>query len=280
MINRKTIAEEILISGKGLHKGQESSVMIRPCEDEGIYFVIKGKKYNIKEVSAEGTGRGTTLFFPDGSVLYTVEHLLASLAGSGITDIEIEMEENCEIPVLDGSARDITESLKSAGIVAKSSVIEPAILSLPFGVDTDKGDKCIWAFPSTRTSYTFIIDFENPLVGRQVFTFIPSEMDFSLEIAPARTFGFENEIEELKRRGLVKGGTPENAVIVGEKSIKAEGGLHFPDEFVRHKLLDLIGDLSLLGVPLQANIYAFKSGHELNLQFTERLKRIFSRQRG
>lgn len=280
MRKRRTIGHEVSFTGAGLHSGINSSVTLKPSEQMGISFVHSGIRYPVSSALAKGGGRGTILCFEDGMTFQTVEHLLAALSGYEIDDVDIHVEGGMEIPAMDGCSLELTGFLKGAGYREKESYPDLICPEVPFGLDSETGDKAIWVFPAERTSYTFVIRFDNYQVGTQSFTFVPGEMDFERELAPARTFCFEDEIEDLRARGLARGGSLDNAVVVGSNSVKAKGGLRFKDEFARHKLLDLMGDLVLAGSFLRANVVAWRSGHELNTEFALRLRRKFTRYGG
>jgi UDP-3-O-[3-hydroxymyristoyl] N-acetylglucosamine deacetylase len=280
MRKRNTLKSEVSFSGVGLHSGKDAKVILKPREEEGILLVSGGACHELSDAVMDGTGRGTVLTFEDGSSYQTVEHLFASFAGLGIDDVEIFFEAGREIPALDGCSEEMVHILKKAGIQEKEREISCIVPYVPFGLDSENGDKAIWVFPADRTSYTFIVSFDSPGIGTQAFSFVPGSLDFELEVAPARTFCFEEEVDILRSRGLAMGGSLDNAIVVGEDSVKAKGGLRFSDEFARHKLLDLMGDLFLVGAPLKANIVAWRSGHKLNTDFASRLKRKFTRYGG
>jgi len=280
MRKRNTLKGEVSFCGVGLHSGKYAKVILKPREEEGILLVSGGIGHKLSDALMDGTGRGTEVIFEDGSSYQTVEHLFASFAGLGIDDVEVSFEGGREIPALDGCSEELVHILKGAGIQEKESEIRSFVPHVPFGLDSENGDKAVWVFPSDRTVYTFIVSYDSPVIGTQAFSFVPGSMDFELEVAPARTFCFEDEVDILRSRGLAMGGSLDNAIVVAEDAVQARGGLRFSDEFARHKLLDLMGDLFLAGAPLKANIVAWRSGHKLNTDFVSRLKRKFTRYGG
>jgi UDP-3-O-[3-hydroxymyristoyl] N-acetylglucosamine deacetylase len=204
----------------------------------------------------------------DGVRVGTVEHLLAALAGVGVDNARVELD-GPEVPIMDGSAAPFAYLLKSAGVRVLS---EPkSFLVIKKSVTVAEGDKEATLAPSTRFRIDCTIDFDHPLISDQTLSFDFSERNFSREIARARTFGFLRDVEKLKAVGLARGGSLENAIVVDDFSIVNPDGLRFPDEFVRHKLLDAIGDVALFGRPVLGHLRAFKTGHALNQKLVQRV---------
>jgi UDP-3-O-[3-hydroxymyristoyl] N-acetylglucosamine deacetylase len=205
-----------------------------------------------------------------GASVRTVEHLLAALAGMGIADARIEID-GAEVPLMDGSALPWVEAIAQSGLIpqlANQSLINHLKISEPIWVH--QGDAFVAAVPSPTTRYTYGIDFDLAPIGKQWYSFEPGSESFAQDIAPARTFGLAPQIDALRSAGLIKGGSLENALVC-DPDRWLNPPLRFPDEPVRHKLLDLIGDLSLLGTIPQAHYIAYKASHQLHIQLAQRL---------
>lgn len=210
-----------------------------------------------------------TVIGSNGVIVSTIEHLMASLAGLSVDNALVELSDY-EIPVMDGSAGPFAKLIMEAGIEEQQAPRHFFCLEQPIVLETE--GKFVGAFPDSTFKITCQIDFDHPLIRQQIRTVEMTATAFQQEISSARTFGFLQEVEFLKRCGLARGGSLENAVVVDDSDILNSGGLRFEDEFVRHKILDCIGDFSLLGMPLQAHIVASKSGHAFNHAF---LKKFF-----
>jgi len=267
---QRTLKQEVIFEGIGLHTGRHSRVCLKPApRDTGILFVRAEKNLAIKASigSVTDTAFATTIGF-NGSKVRTVEHILAALAGLGIDNVFIEVN-GSEIPILDGSSIELTSLILKGGI-AKQSKKRPYIrITRPIVLSDGHAD--IAAFPYNGRRITYRIHFNHHLLGEQKLSLELNEESFAIEIAPARTFGFLKDVEYLKANGFARGGSFDNAIILGENGILNSSGLRFKDEFVRHKILDLIGDLSLLGYPIYGHIIANKSGHTTNLKFLKKL---------
>jgi UDP-3-O-[3-hydroxymyristoyl] N-acetylglucosamine deacetylase len=269
---RTTIKSAAAIEGIGLHKGRPARVTFLPAEGPtGLRFVgpLFKEPLPARLDRVAGTARGTNI--SDGkNTIYTVEHLLSAAAGLGIDDLDIEINGE-EPPAADGSALPFAAALLKAGVREKPGQ-ERKTLSLNGRLETAKGDIRYSAAPAPGVSFKLTYDHPHPLAGKQVIEFSLTPEEYLVRVAPARTFGFSHEIEALKAAGLALGGSLENAVVIGEKEIMAKGGLRFADEFVRHKLLDLIGDLALAGLPLKdIRIEAERPGHAGNVNFAKLL---------
>lgn len=259
-MNKKTIKSSIILSGIGIHSGKETKITIRPAKSgEGICFSYKGKiiPLDIKNISGD---RLATSLGP----IVLVEHLLAAANGLGISDFLVECESN-EIPILDGSALPFVEAFEKAGIVEFGEKTLPIDLKIP--VRIEDADKWISAEPADKLTIEYKVDY--PVIGKQSFYYDGSIGSFKNDIAPARTFGYEKDLEELRKNGFAKGASLENALGIGEEEYMNEP--RFDDEPVRHKILDLIGDLALLGRPINAKIKAYKSSHRLNQELVKRI---------
>jgi UDP-3-O-[3-hydroxymyristoyl] N-acetylglucosamine deacetylase/3-hydroxyacyl-[acyl-carrier-protein] dehydratase len=213
----------------------------------------------------------------DGVKVHTVEHVLAAAAALRIDNLTIELDAN-EPPVGDGSALPFFLSLKDAGVVEQSGEREVFTLDRPLHFEREGVRFTL--VPSDRFQVTFSIDFDHPVIGHQYASFEITPDVFERELAPARTFGFLHEIERLKEQGLIRGGTLENAIVLGDREILNRERLRFPDEFVRHKILDLIGDLSLFGREIRAHVISSKSGHKTNVDLVHELVALTGRGNG
>ena len=259
-MKQKTIAKEFSLAGIGLHSGKPASLFFSPAPpNSGIYFIKANHKIPARAGQVKATRRGTSL---DG--IAVVEHLLAAAGGLGIDNLQIEIKGD-ELPVMDGSALPYVEALEKAGLVEQKENTDPLILKRPLKVVENQAS--LLALPFHGFKIDFMVDFK--VIGQQCFVFEAAPGAFKKEIAAARTFGYLEEYELLKEQGLARGASFENALVLGK-----DGYLNtprFPDELVRHKILDLIGDLSLLGRPLRAEIRARGSGHKLNIELVRRL---------
>jgi len=275
-VNRKTIRKVVKVEGIGLHSGQRTKVFLNPCEGgKGIVFSVHNEQGNalipaLTPFVAE-TRRRVVLSKESVSV-QTVEHLLATCFGMGITDLLVEVH-GSELPIGDGSALIWVEAFKDAGIV---ELDEPApVFSVPDSVAVGNGNRVVGVVPDERFIAHFSFATEHPLVGIQEASFDEKENDFATEIAPARTFGFWEEVSQLWEQGLAKGGSLDNAIVVFPDRYSSP--LRFPNELARHKLLDLMGDLMLLGVRLRGKVVANSSGHALHHKFCKTLLQMMER---
>lgn len=268
---QKTIAREAVYQGIGLHKGKPVQLRFLPAPlDTGIVFIrtdLPGKPIIPAQIEWVGdTKRGTTLK-KDGIEVYTVEHVMASIYGLGIHNLYIEID-SAEPPAADGSSLPFVECLMEAGLVEQGKEAKRIVLKK--GLWIKEEDKFIIALPFHCLRVSFTLVYDHPLIKTQFAEYNIKPEIFSKEIASARTFGFLAEVEHLKSMGLALGGNLDNAIVLGEDD--SLNPLRFPNEFVCHKILDIVGDLALLGYPLQAHIIAVKSGHNLNTRLAEKIK--------
>ncbi len=267
---QKTLAGIVEVEGIGLHTGRPSRVAIRPAaEGAGIVFVRVDRGHAAIPAAARllnGTSLSTTLSHGADSVA-TVEHVLSALVGLGVDNARVEVD-GPEVPILDGSSRPFVDLIMNAGL--RTQAAPRRFLALMRPVRVKDGDKEILALPANDLQVTYAIDFPHPAIGYQAATTRVEAATYATEIAPARTFCLMREVEAMRRAGLARGGSLDNAVVVGETGV-VNGTLRFPDEFVRHKVLDLIGDLALLGAPLRAHVIAFKAGHRLHAALVRRI---------
>lgn len=281
---QKTLRGEIKISGKGLHTGNATTMTFKPSPaDSGIKFTrtdLPGSPSVPARVEyVSGTMRGTALGINKNAAVYTVEHLLAALYGLGIDNLEILLDNN-EPPVLDGSCRGFVEYIQQAGIITQNKPKNFIVLKKPIRYSSVEKQHTveIVAEPSDEFIVEYHLSYDHPLVGKQSFRFVLNSDAFCREIAPARTFCFDFEVETLKKYNLAKGGGLDNTIIVGFDRIHNDEKLRFPDEFVRHKLLDLMGDVSLIGSPVKARITAKYSGHKHNINFLKLMQREMAKE--
>lgn len=275
-MRKKTIAKEIFYEGIGLHKGKNIKLHLIPSNEGGIIFkrvdLEKGKneiKLDLKNTF--DLTRGTNLKNQFGAEVYTIEHFLSALYVLGITDLIVELCEN-ELPICDGSARIFVEEIEKAGIKTLEEEVEELVIKEP--IFLTKGDKHIIALPYDGYKVTYTIKFDHTFLKCQML-----ELDITLEnykndISNARTFGFDYEIEYLKKNNLALGGTLENAIVIKKDGVLNPNGLRYKDEFVRHKILDLIGDFKVLNKAIKGHIIAVKSGHALDIEFANLIKNI------
>lgn len=270
MRSQRTIKSEVSFEGIGLHTGRHARVTLKPASrDAGIAFIRSDKNTLIKAHvgSVIDTAFATTIG-RDGAKIRTVEHIMAALAGLGIDNIVVNVD-GPEIPILDGSSTQLISIILSAGIAKQGKKMPYLRIKRP--IIFDDGNSKVAALPYEGSRITYSIFFNHYGFGEQRLSIEINEETFAREIAPARTFGFLKDIEYLRTNGLAKGGSLENAIILGEKGVLNSSGLRFKDEFVRHKVLDSIGDLAILGFPIYGHIIANKSGHSTNIKFLKKL---------
>lgn len=267
MSNQQTIASPFSLSGVGLHSGELATITVQPAlPNTGRYFVYKGHRIPAQIETVAATVLSTELKVAEASVR-TVEHLLAALAGMGVDNAQIEVDAP-EIPILDGSALPWVEAIAQVGL--QSQTAPRQILPLEAVVSVRQGDAFVMAMPADTLRFTYGIEFESKAIGTQWFSWTPDTDSFAKEVAPARTFTMAHQVEQLRAAGLIKGGNLENAIVC-DRDRWLNPPLRFSDEPCRHKLLDLIGDLSLIGFLPQAHILAFKASHALHTQFAKKL---------
>ncbi|HUP18371.1 MAG TPA: bifunctional UDP-3-O-[3-hydroxymyristoyl] N-acetylglucosamine deacetylase/3-hydroxyacyl-ACP dehydratase [Gemmatimonadota bacterium] len=271
---QRTIARSVTYEGVGLHTGNQCRMTFVPAEaGTGIRFVrvdLEGHPEILVDPDhVIGVERGTSIGV-DGNKVHTIEHVLAAVAVRGIDNLRIELDAS-EPPVGDGSSLPFWKVLEEAGLVDLDAVRKRYRVEEP--IFYQDGDVEIVLLPSDRLQVSLSIDFDHPLVGHQFDSFEITPETFEKEIAPARTFGFLHEIEQLKAAGLIRGGNLRNAIVIGEDKILNEEHLRFDNELVRHKILDLLGDLKVLNVDIEAHIVARRSGHRTHLALVQILKR-------
>lgn len=269
---QRTIRQIISFEGIGLHTGRHAKVTLKPApKDTGIVFVRTDKAITFKATvgSVTDTAFATTIG-NSGITIKTVEHLLSALAGIGIDNVSVQVE-GPEIPIFDGSSTDLVSVITDAGIEEQDKERPFMRIKKPFLFEDGHSTIAVLPYNGTRISYS--IFYSHFGVGEQSISLDISEETFVNEVASARTFGFFKDIEYLRLNGLAKGGSLDNAIVLGEHGVLNSSGLRFRDEFVRHKVLDIIGDFSLIGFPIYGHIIVNKSGHSTNIRF---LKKIMS----
>ena len=281
-MKRKTIKNTIEISGIGLHKGEEIKLTLKPSEnndERGIIFKridVSGKN-NVIKVDYRNLfdlERGTNIRNEDDVKVHTIEHFLSSLSITGVTDILVEISGN-ELPILDGSSIGFVEKLLEAGIVELNEEIEPVVITEPVIFSDEKAGKYVMALPYDGFKISYTIDFNHSFLKSQYYELEVNLENYIENIAKCRTFAFDYEIDFLKKNNLALGGSLENAVVVGADGPLNPEGLRYSDEFVRHKILDIIGDLYVLETPIKAHIIAIKAGHYVNSRLTEMIAKKY-----
>jgi UDP-3-O-[3-hydroxymyristoyl] N-acetylglucosamine deacetylase len=268
---QNTIKNEVFIRGNGLHTGRPINMVLRPApRDTGVVFIRTDKgnipiKADVYSVSS--TSFATTIA-ADGVRVGTVEHLLASISGLNIDNIYVELD-GPEVPILDGSAMPFVTQLMEAGISKQAKSISCIRILEPVVVTEGTSQIAITPYNGTRVTYRLF--YTHPAFGEQKMGIDVTTFNFINELAPARTFGFLRDVEMLKSKGLVKGGSLDNAIVLGEKEVINGDTLRFNNEFVRHKILDAIGDFSLLGAPIYGHVIANKSGHTLHIKLLKKI---------
>ncbi|PSB15813.1 UDP-3-O-[3-hydroxymyristoyl] N-acetylglucosamine deacetylase [filamentous cyanobacterium CCP2] len=269
-----TLAAKFDRSGVGLHSGQTTTVRVCPAGvNEGRYFVrvdLPGAPVIPAMPTAVYQTTLSTELAQDGATVRTVEHLLAALSGMGVDNARIEIDGE-EVPLLDGSALGWVEAISQVGDVPQAAPRRQLPLNEPIWVQ--ENDAFVAALPAHELRFTYGIDFALPAIGNQWQSWSPSQEPFATAIAPARTFGLAHQIEQLRQSGLIKGGSLDNALVCGQEGW-LNPPLRFPNEPVRHKLLDLVGDVSLLGCFPQAHVLAYKASHRLHTQLAQRLAQV------
>ena len=273
---QNTVARSQMQAGIGLHSGREVCVRLLPADPgRGRYFVrtdLPGTPTIPARVAAVSQTQLSTELGAGEARVRTVEHLLAALASNAIDNVCIEID-GPEVPLLDGSARDWCAAISAAGIQAQLEALAPAPLTLKAPIwlrDENSGDAAIAAFPAPAMHLSYGIDFPTAAIGQQWESWDPESAEFTQAIAPARTFALANQIESLRQAGLIKGGSLENALVCDENDW-LNPPLRFANEPARHKLLDLVGDLSLLGVLPQVRVLAYKASHRLHVRLARAL---------
>lgn len=270
-IHQHTLAGRVRLSGVGLHTGVPVNLVLSPAPaNTGIIFkrtdledfAIKARAANVARVAY------ATSLMRKGVLVSTTEHLLSALAALGLDNVYAEMD-NIEVPILDGSSLPIVREILNTGL--KRQRARRTYLQIMKPLEIVDGDKRISIYPANRFRATCSIDFPHPLIGKQTLDVTLTPENYLEEIAPARTFITLEEVEPLRQAGLVRGGSLENAIVLAPDGVMNAEGLRFADEFCRHKMLDLIGDLALLGHPVAGHVVAHRGGHAMHYSLVSRL---------
>jgi UDP-3-O-[3-hydroxymyristoyl] N-acetylglucosamine deacetylase len=275
-MHQRTIRRPASLEGVGLHSGKPARITLRPAPaNNGIVFKVAGAEAPIPATpeSVVDSHYATTVG-RNGTRVQTVEHLLAAAAGLGIDNLVVEVE-GPEIPAADGSAKPFVALLTAAGRLEQSASRRPIVVPYPIRVGT--GARWIQIVPADTFRVSYTLDNDHPAIGIQALTCAPTERMFVDEFAPARTYGFLKDLGVLRKKGLARGASLENAIGIGKRGVL--NGLRYRDEFVRHKILDLIGDLALLGRPIAGHVIARNAGHALNLELVLALQRALGLER-
>jgi UDP-3-O-[3-hydroxymyristoyl] N-acetylglucosamine deacetylase len=269
---QQTLRKRVTIEGIGLHTGAPTEISFCPAPpNTGVYFVRRDlpgcPSVPVLAKHVQATAYATTLGNESFSVA-TVEHCLSSLTALQIDNLYIELS-GPEIPICDGSAEIFYQELKKAGVVEQEEPRKYIFVTKPVYVGNQ--EKHAYVIPYNGLRITCTVDFPHPSIGLQKMDIDVNQTTFEKEVAPARTFGFLKDVEALRARGLARGGNLSNAIVLDDKGILNPGGLRFSDEFVRHKVLDAIGDLVTLGRPMMGHLVLYRAGHDLMNQLAVHL---------
>lgn len=269
MNEQTTLRAPLRFEGVGLHGGAHAAVEVRPAPvDTGLVFLLGGAIVPAVAENVIDTSRATVVG-SGGASVSTTEHLLAALFGMGVTNAEIHVD-GPEIPIADGSARQFVDAIESAGVVAQDRPRRELTLEEP--LVAQKGDAMVAVLPAAAFRVRFVADFPPP-IGTEYFDAVIDATLFRDDVSAARTFGYLHEVEALRARGLALGGTLENALVFAPEGPMQP--LRWPNEVVRHKVLDLIGDFALLGAWPRCEVVAIKSGHALHATVTRELRKVW-----
>lgn len=270
-MNQTTFAKSISIGGIGLHTGVDVNLKLKPAPPNTGYVFVRTDLDNFEiPASVEYISHCSyaTTLLRKGVLLSTCEHLLSALRGANVDNCFVELD-NIEIPILDGSSENFLELIERAGIVEQNA--PRRFLKILKKVELEQEDRKMSVEPSDKFEIDCTIDFPHPFIKKQNFRFEMKNGSFGREIASARTFGFTAEIEMLRKANLALGGSLDNAIVLTPDGMLNENPLRFADEFVRHKILDIIGDFALLGMPILGKITAEKSGHSVHASMMSKL---------
>jgi len=270
-MNQTTISEPVSVSGTGLHTGAPVNITLKPAPENTGYIFVRTDLDNFEiPASVEYISHCSyaTTLMRRGVVLSTCEHLLSALRGSGIDNCFIEID-SIELPIMDGSSEDFIDLIEQAGVLEQ--LVPRRFFRVLKEVKIKEGDRKMSIEPSDKFEIDCLIDFKHPFINKQGLHYVAENGSFRREIASARTFGFTQEIEMLRKANLARGGSLENAIVLTPEGMLNEMPLRFDDEFVRHKVLDIIGDLALLGMPIQGKVIAEKIGHSVHAQLMSKL---------
>ena len=275
-MKRKTIKNVLEFEGIGLHKGEKIQIKLLPNKEEtGIFFqrvdLPEGK--NLIKVDYKNLfdlERGTNIKNDHDARVYTIEHFMSALHLLGITDLIVEITGN-ELPILDGSTKIFLEEIEKIGLTSLENEIEPIIIDQVVSFTEEKTGKHVVILPYNGFKVSYTIDFNHTFLKSEYYEIDLNLENYKREISMARTFAFDYEIEYLKNNNLALGGSLDNAIVIAKDGVLNPEGLRYENEFVRHKILDLIGDIYVLGRPIRGHIIAIKAGHFINAQLSTKL---------
>jgi UDP-3-O-[3-hydroxymyristoyl] N-acetylglucosamine deacetylase len=271
LVKQKTLSKPIATKGVGLHTGVEVNLRLVPAPPDTGYVFIRTDLDDFEiPASVEFVSHCSyaTTLMRKGVTLSTVEHLLAALRGAGVDNAFIEVD-NLELPIMDGSSEDFVDLIESSGLIEQN---EPRkALLVREKIEVVEKNRRMSVEPSDNYEIDCLIDFPHPLIGEQRYFITIDDFAFNREIAAARTFGFTAEIEALRKANLIQGGSLDNAIVLTNEGMLNQTPLRFKDEFVRHKILDIVGDLALIGLPLLARVTAERSGHIIHAAMMSKL---------
>jgi UDP-3-O-[3-hydroxymyristoyl] N-acetylglucosamine deacetylase len=275
-MRQQTIRRPVALEGIGLQCGKPVKITVSPAPpDSGIVFRVgrDGQPIAAAPESVVDSHYATTIG-RNGTRIQTVEHLMAAAAGLRIDNLAVEVD-GTEVPAMDGSAKPFVGLLNAAGRTAQSARRRPITIRQPLHVGS--GNRWIRILPADELRISYTLDNDHPAIGTQVLSWVPTEESFINEYAPARTYGFLKDLGAMRKHGLALGGSLDNAIVVGKRGTL--NGLRYRDEFVRHKVLDLVGDLALLGRPLLGHVVARNAGHALNFDLVVEIQRALGLER-
>lgn len=272
MSHQRTLERSVRCEGIGLHTGEKVGMTLHPASpNRGVIFrrmdLPGGPTIEARPDRVVNTQNATTIA-KDGVSVRTIEHLMSALSGMGVDNVQVDLM-GPEVPVMDGSAAPFVELLQRAGL--RRQFAPKTFLKVRQPITVEIGTRSLRIVPSQRLKVIYTMCFDHPLLGEQTTAIEMSRDRYARDVAPSRTYGFLKDLDMLVRLGLAKGGTLENALVIGEEGV-LNGPLRFPDELVRHKILDLLGDLYLLGKPLVGTIIANGAGHQLHVQLVRRIQ--------
>ena len=270
-MKQTTLSKSISTNGIGLHTGVEVNLTLRPAPENTGYIFVRTDLDDFEiPASVEYISHCSyaTTLMRRGVVLSTCEHLLSALRGAGVDNCFIDLD-NIEIPIMDGSSEDWIEMISKAGVIEQSDPRH--VFRILERVDFEQGDRRMSIEPANAYEIDCVIDFPHPFINKQTFNFVLDNGSFGKQIASARTFGFTTEIEMLRKANLALGGSLDNAIVLTPDGMLNDTPLRYTDEFVRHKILDIIGDFALLGMPIEGKITAIKSGHSVHASLMSKL---------
>lgn len=268
----QTLTRSVSFQGFGIHTGKRTTLTLKPSTTYGIRFFRTDCNNACIPITPQTlvSQQRATAFQYNNVALLTPEHLFAALHALHLTNLDIEIN-GSEVPIMDGSSLEFYTTLHDVGVRTLDTPINPIIITKPLHVE--ENEAAILCLPSTTSSFTYRLHYPN-FIGSHLFTFTPSTDNFENELAPARTYGFYEEVKALQEKGLALGGTLENAIVIGDDAYM--NPLRFPNELCRHKTLDLFGDLWTIQRPIQGHIVGIKSGHALTMKLIQTLTKTFN----